>query len=100
MLHAVVARNLYATRLFNVTVTNVPGPQTPLYGFGSRVRDAIPIVPLAAEHNVGVAVLSLDGRVVFCLNCDRDAVPDADVAAQGILEELRALGAIAAAFAT
>jgi len=100
VLHSVISRSLFATRLFNVTVTNVPGPQVPMHAFGSRLRDAIPIVPLAADHTIGVAVLSADGRVVFCLNCDRDAVPDAHVAATGIgtaLDELRAIAAAVAA---
>jgi WS/DGAT/MGAT family acyltransferase len=99
VLHAVIARSLFATRLFNLTVTNVPGPQGPIHAFGSRLVDAIPIVPLAAEHSVAVAVLSLDGQVVFCLNCDRDTVPDADVAAEGIAATIDALrqGAVPAA---
>jgi WS/DGAT/MGAT family acyltransferase len=91
VLHAVLARSLYGTRLFNVTVTNVPGPQAPLFAFGSRVEDAIPIVPIAADHGLAVAMLSLDGQVVLCLNCDRDAVPDAAVAAEGIQATLNEL---------
>jgi WS/DGAT/MGAT family acyltransferase len=90
-LHAVLARSLYGTRLFNVTVTNVPGPPEPLFVFGSRVEDAIPIVPIAADHGLAVAMLSLDGQVVVCINCDRDAVPDAAVAAEGIQSTLDAL---------
>jgi len=97
LLHAVVARSLYATRLFNVTVTNVPGPQQPMYAFGARLTDAIPLVPLAADHALGVAVLSFDGQVVFCLNCDRDGVPDVAVAARGIADTLGELRAACAA---
>jgi WS/DGAT/MGAT family acyltransferase len=100
VLHAVLARSLYGTRLFNVTVTNVPGPQVPMFAFGSRLEDAIPLVPLASDHTVAVAVLSLDGQVVFCLNCDRDAVPDAPEAARGIRETLDALLRIAVAVTT
>jgi diacylglycerol O-acyltransferase / wax synthase len=92
LLHAVLSQAMYGTRLFNVTVTNVPGPQEPMYAFGARLLDGIPLVPLAAEHSVGVAILSLDGQVVFCLNCDRDAVPDVHVAAQGIAASLEELG--------
>ena len=98
VLHALLARSLYGARLFNVTVTNVPGPQVPMYAFGSRLEEAIPLVPLAAGHALAVAVLSLDGNVVFCLNCDRDAVPDAAVAARGIqatLDELAVHAAVA-----
>ena len=48
VLHSYIARSLFATRLFNVTITNVPGPQVPLYAFGSRVREIWPLVPIAA----------------------------------------------------
>jgi WS/DGAT/MGAT family acyltransferase len=92
LLHAVLSQAMYGTRLFNVTVTNVPGPQEPMYAFGARLLHGIPLVPLAAEHSLGVAILSLDGQVVFCLNCDRDAVPDAHVAAEGIAKALDELG--------
>jgi diacylglycerol O-acyltransferase / wax synthase len=91
VLHSLLARSLYATRLFNVTITNVPGPQQPLYAFGSRLRQAWPLVPLAAEHALGIAVFSYDGKVFFCLNADRDSVPDLDVAAIGIEQSLHAL---------
>jgi WS/DGAT/MGAT family acyltransferase len=83
-LHSFIAQSLFATRLFNVTVTNVPGPQQPLYAFGSRMEAVWPIVPLAAEHCVGLAVFSYDGDLFFTLNADRDTVPDLDVLAAGI----------------
>ena len=91
VLHSFLARSLYATRLFNVTITNVPGPQEPLYAFGSRMRTAWPLVPLAAEHALGIAVFSYDGRVFFGLNADRDSVPDLDVVAGGIEHALHEL---------
>lgn len=90
--HSLLARSMYASRLFNVTVTNVPGPQLSLYAFGARMLHADALVPLAAEHAVGVAVLSYDGELSFGLIADRDAVPDIDVLARGIaasIEELR-----------
>jgi hypothetical protein len=71
-----------------------------MFAFGSRLEDAIPLVPLASDHAVAVAVLSLDGQVVFCLNCDRDAVPDAPEAARGIRETLDALLHVATAVTT
>lgn len=95
VLHAFVARSLFATRLFNVAVTNVPGPQMPLYAFGSRLVSIAPLVPLAAEHAVGVAVLSYDGKVTFGLNADFDAVPDLDVLRDGIEESLAELREVA-----
>ncbi len=84
VVHATLARSLYSTRLFNVTVTNVPGAQIPLYAFGARMREVYPLVPLAALHAVGIAILSYDGDVVFCVNADRETVPDLDVLRDGI----------------
>jgi WS/DGAT/MGAT family acyltransferase len=103
VLHSFLARGLFASRLFNVTVTNVPGPQEPLYAFGSRLLSVWPIVPLAASHAVGLAVFSYDGRMYFCLNADRDAMPDLDVLASGIsasLDDLHELAEQAASVVT
>jgi len=79
VIHATIAQALYATRLFNVTITNVPGPQQTLYAFGAPLRELHPLVPLAAEHTVGVAAMSYDGSVFFGVVADRDTVPDLDV---------------------
>ncbi len=97
VLHAAVARLSYTPRLFNITITNVPGPQTTLYALGARLRHIFPLVPIFAYHAVGIAVASYDGEVVFGLNADRDTVPDLDVLAEGIadsLAELRELAGI------
>jgi WS/DGAT/MGAT family acyltransferase len=91
LLHSFLAQALFATRLFNVTITNVPGPQMTLYAFGSPMRRVLGLVPLAAEHAVGVAILSYDGTVTFNVIADHDTVPDIDVIVQGIestLDEL------------
>ncbi len=93
-MHAAIARSLYATRLFNVTITNVPGPQMPLYAFGARLREVHPIVPLAAEHAVGMAIFSYDGLMTFGLIADSESMSDLGVLAYGIeqgIEELLAL---------
>ncbi len=95
VLHTFLARSMYATRLFNITITNVPGPQVKLYSFGSRMTDIWPIVPLAAEHAVGLAVLSYDGKVCFCLNADRDSVPDLDLLVEGIANSFAELREVA-----
>jgi len=79
VIHSTVARALYATRLFNVTVTNVPGPQQTLYALGAPLREIHPLVPLAAEHAVGVAIVSYDGNLFFGVVADRDLVGDLDV---------------------
>lgn len=100
VIHSFLARSMYATRLFNITITNVPGPQLPLYYFGSKVEEIWPLVPIAAEHAVGLAVFSYDGRLYFCINADRDTVPDLDVLNKGIADSLAELGELAAEGAT
>jgi WS/DGAT/MGAT family acyltransferase len=97
VIHAALAQALYATRLFNITITNVPGPQQTLYAFGASLREIHPLVPLAAEHSVGVALISYDGSVFFGVVADPDVVPDLDVLLRGIgdsLEELRAISRV------
>ena len=63
-------------RLFNLTVTNVPGPQTPLYLVGRRMTAIYPVVPLSEKTALGVAVMSYCGRLCFGLLADYDAMPD------------------------
>src|SRR5689334_3218950 len=102
VLHSLLAQSLFASRLFNVTVTNVPGPQIPLYAMGAKLREIYPLVPIAAEHAIGIAVMSYNGRLVFGVNADRDTVPDLDELVDGIREslaELRRLARKAAAAA-
>ena len=82
--HVSLARLLYATRLFNVTITNVPGPPGRLYSFGTPLTDIVPIVPLAADHAVGIAVISYADRMTFGLIAGRASVPDLDVLRDGI----------------
>ena len=96
LLHSLVARPVFATRLFNVTVTNVPGPPQALYALGRELRTIIPLVPLAAEHAVGVAITSYAGDLCLCVNADRDLVRDVDELVAGMAEELDALEALAA----
>jgi diacylglycerol O-acyltransferase len=76
----------------------VPGPQFPLYALGARMREVWPLVPLAADHSVGVAILSYDGRLFFGLVADR-SVDDLDLLAGGIRRSLDELAAITAAAA-
>jgi WS/DGAT/MGAT family acyltransferase len=73
---ALGARN--ATRLlpFNMVVTNVPGPQVPMYLLGARMLEAYPHVPLADRLGLGIALLSYDGRIGWGFNADYDTVPD------------------------
>ena len=81
-----------SSRMFNVVVTNVPGPQFPLYAMGARMRDMYPVVPLAKGQAVSIGITSYDGGIFYGLNADRDAMGDVDVLADAIgasLDELR-----------
>lgn len=91
VLHATLARTLYATRLFNVTITNVPGPQQTLYAFGAPLREIQPLVPIASEYAVGVAAVSYDGTVFFGVVADPDTVPDLEVLLSALSASVEAL---------
>ena len=66
------------SRWFNLVVTNVPGPQFPLYVLGRRLERLYPVVPLAPRQALGVAAMSYDGQVGFGLLGDLDALADLD----------------------
>ena len=100
VLHASLARSLFAKRLFNVTITNVPGSPRRVYAFGAPMIDVVPIVPLAADHALGIAVVSYAGEMTFGLYADRATVPDLDVLRDGIVNSLRELAALAHATPT
>src|SRR5262245_60287749 len=65
-------------RFFNLVVTNVPGPQFPLYLLGRRMERVFPMVPLAKNQGVCVGIMSYDGQVNFGLIGDYDGMPDLD----------------------
>jgi diacylglycerol O-acyltransferase / wax synthase len=66
---------------FNLVVTNVPGPQFPLYLLGRRLQVLFPVVPLAQRQALGIAVMSYDGHLGFGLLGDYDALPELDAIA-------------------
>jgi diacylglycerol O-acyltransferase / wax synthase len=72
------SRLMARQRFFNLVVTNVPGPQFPLYLLGRRMLDPFPMVPLAKNQALGVALLSYDGRINFGLVGDYDLLWDLD----------------------
>ncbi|HEY7564759.1 MAG TPA: wax ester/triacylglycerol synthase family O-acyltransferase [Acidimicrobiia bacterium] len=73
-------------RPFNLTVTNVPGPQFPMYLLEARMLANYPIVPLWSQHGLGVALFSYDGKLQWGIHADFDAVPDTDRFAAAIAE--------------
>jgi len=92
---AQAARLQAVTRMFNLVVTNVPGPQFPLYLLGKRMAHCYPQVPLAAQQALGVALLSYDGKIGVGLLGDADAARDLSElprALEASLDELHAAG--------
>ncbi|MBE3075620.1 MAG: wax ester/triacylglycerol synthase family O-acyltransferase [Actinobacteria bacterium] len=89
-LHSLGARlgSAVSRRLFNVIITNVPGPQQPLYVGDSRMLSAYPVVPLARGQAVSIGLTSYDGGVYFGLNGDRDAMPDLELLGQCLVDSL------------
>jgi WS/DGAT/MGAT family acyltransferase len=73
---AQASRLNFSTRLFNLLVTNVPGPQFPLYVLGRRLQDLFPVAFLPKRHALAVAIMSYDGSMDFGLLADYDAMPD------------------------
>jgi diacylglycerol O-acyltransferase / wax synthase len=80
---------------FNLVVTNVPGPQFPLYFLGARMLECYPVVPIFHYQALGVALFSYDGRLFWGFNADWDAVPDLHELVGMVDEEFRLLGTAA-----
>jgi hypothetical protein len=78
-------------RFFNLVVTNVPGPQFPLYLLGSEMLATFPMVPLARKQGVCVGIMSYNGQVNFGLVGDYDAMPGLDSLAEDLAAEIDAL---------
>src|SRR3954469_4487648 len=84
-------------RFFNLTVTNVPGPQLPLYVLGRKLEAFYPQVPLVLNTALGIAIMSYDGRLFFGLLGDYDTLPDLDAAATDLDHAIGALSRAAGA---
>jgi diacylglycerol O-acyltransferase len=88
---AQASRLNFSTRLFNLIVTNVPGPQFPLYVLGREMLQAIPVAFLPENHALAIAIMSYNGQLNFGLLGDFDALPDIDVIGANISAELATL---------
>jgi diacylglycerol O-acyltransferase / wax synthase len=86
------ARLFTSERFFNVVVTNVPGPQFPLYLMGRQMIDPFPMVPLVRGQGLGIALMSYNGRLDVGLVGDYDLIWDIDELAEDVREALAELG--------
>jgi WS/DGAT/MGAT family acyltransferase len=92
---AQASRLNFSTRLFNLLVTNVPGPQFPLYVLGREILEAYPIAFLPENHALAIAIMSYNGQMNFGLLGDFDAVSDIESIGENIQQELNALVTLA-----
>jgi diacylglycerol O-acyltransferase / wax synthase len=92
---AQAARLQSRQRFFNLVVTNVPGPQFPLYLLGRELQDVFPMVPLAKNQAVCFGIMSYNGRVNFGITADYDAMPDLEALARDTREAIDELAASA-----
>jgi diacylglycerol O-acyltransferase / wax synthase len=92
-LHALGARlgSAMSRRLYNVMITNVPGPQSPLYAGDAEMLSTFPVMPLAKGQALSIGITSYNGGVYYGLNADREAMPDVDDLGSSILESIEEL---------
>jgi len=94
---AQAARLQARQRLFNVVVTNVPGPQMPLYMLGRQLEAIYPMVPLAENTALGIAIMSYNGQLNFGLTADYDVLADVERLADDLRDAVEELSSAAAA---
>ena len=92
---SLAARNATRQLPFHLVVTNVPGPQVPLYLLGSRMVETYPVVPLLDGLGLGIALFSYDGKLCWGFNADYDLVPDLDAFVGFVRESFEELQGIA-----
>jgi hypothetical protein len=74
-LRGVAARTVAGPRAYNLTISNVPGPDVPLYMLGAELVEAYPVVPIAQGHALSIGIFGYQGRLHFGLYADPDAFP-------------------------
>jgi diacylglycerol O-acyltransferase / wax synthase len=87
------AHALASPRVYNLVVSNIPGPRVPMYMCGCRLHDAYPVVPLSARHALSVGMTTIGDHACFGLYADPETLPDSDALARDLdaaLDELRA----------
>jgi hypothetical protein len=92
-LHSLGARvaSGLSRRVFNLVITNVPGPQNAMYAAGAQLAAVYPVIPLAKRQGLAIGLTSYRGEVFYGLNADREAMPDLDVLSECVVESLAEL---------
>jgi diacylglycerol O-acyltransferase len=81
--------------IFNLTVSNIPGPTEPMYMLGCELEEAYPVVPIADRHGLSIGVTTIRDQACFGVYADRELLPDADLVADAIDESVAELLALA-----
>jgi diacylglycerol O-acyltransferase len=81
-------RAISSPRLSNLTISNIPGPRTPLYLRGCEIRDGYPVVPLTDGHGLSIGMTTFNDRACFGVYAQAQLADDADRIARGIGEEI------------
>ncbi|MCA1838872.1 MAG: wax ester/triacylglycerol synthase family O-acyltransferase [Actinobacteria bacterium] len=90
-LHAMAARLGTRARLMNTVISNVPGPQIPLYSCGQKMLEPYAVIPLSQGQSLAIGVTSYNGGIFFGMNADRDAHPDLKTLASHIAHAISEL---------
>ncbi|MBJ8347290.1 wax ester/triacylglycerol synthase family O-acyltransferase [Antrihabitans sp. YC2-6] len=92
-LHAMSVRaaSRYGQRMFNLLITNAPGPQIPMYIAGARMLEMYPVSPLLKNQALSIGLTSYDGKVYYGLNADRETMSDVDLMTTLLYESMEGL---------
>jgi WS/DGAT/MGAT family acyltransferase len=83
-----ISRAMASQRTFNLVVSNIPGPQEPVYMLGCELEEVYPVVPTPDDHAVSIGLTTIKDRAFFGIYADRQSLPDADLLARGIGESI------------
>jgi diacylglycerol O-acyltransferase / wax synthase len=92
---AQASRLHFSTRMYTTLVTNIPGPQVPLFVLGRELRDVVPVAFLGGKRALATAIMSYNGGVYFGLIGDYDALPDLDVISEAVSDSVAELRSLA-----
>lgn len=95
-LHTMAARLGSRARIMNLVISNVPGPQMPLYSCGVKMLEPYAVIPLSKGQSLAIGVTSYDGGIFFGLNASREAHPDLQQLARYLDESIADMGKAAA----
>jgi WS/DGAT/MGAT family acyltransferase len=90
-IQSLASKLVASPRAFNLTISNIPGPQGRLYMNGCELEEAYPVVPLADQHAVSIGITTINDGAFFGVYADRETMPDADLLARDIDESIEEL---------